>query len=73
MVIWGRDKVGQGRMVEESSPVLPHPTPCYTRFSYPVLPSPTSYNDILPRPTLDLPALLPCPTLSYLDWVGLVA
>ncbi len=25
MVIWGRAKVGQGRMVEESSPVLPHP------------------------------------------------
>ena len=47
---------------------LPHPTPSFTRFfyhptlSYLILPP---YNHILPRPTLDPPAILPCPTQSY--------
>ena len=47
---------------------LPHPTPSFTRFFYhPTLSylSLPPYNHILPRPTLDPPAILPCPTQAY--------
>ena len=33
--------------------------------SNPVLLYPTPFNHILPRPTLESPAILPCPTLAY--------
>ena len=47
---------------------LPHPTPRTWQdkgSDASVLLYPTPSNHILPRPTLDSPAILPCPTLSY--------
>ena len=47
-----------------SYPVLPHPSPYYLT-SNPVLRYPTPHSHILPRPTLESPAILLCPTSSY--------
>ena len=47
-----------------SYPVLPHPSPSYLT-SNPVLLYPTPHSHILPHPTLESPAILLCPTLSY--------
>ena len=45
-------------------PVLPHPSPDY-RTANPGLLFPTPQSHSLPRPTLESPAILRCPTTAY--------